>query len=226
MVPRAAPRAQRARARRRDPLLQLPRHDAARRRPGRRLALRRRRRDGAAGRRRRRGAERCLRGRPRRAGGSSCWRPPGASSTRRSPASWRPSRELALLCGRYEGVDERVARAPRHRRRLDRARTCSPAASWRRWWSPTRCSASSPARWATPTARSRSRSREALGGAPEYPHYTRPASYRGWEVPEVLLSGDHARVREWRLEQSRRRAGARLAARGSPLLFSGRAGLR
>jgi tRNA (guanine37-N1)-methyltransferase len=49
---------------------------------------------------------------------------------------------------------------------------------------------------------------EALGGAPEYPHYTRPASYRGWSVPEVLLSGDHARVREWRLEESRKRAGA------------------
>lgn len=46
----------------------------------------------------------------------------------------------------------------------------------------------------------------ALDGAPEYPHYTRPASYRGWEVPEVLLSGNHARVREWRLEQARRRA--------------------
>jgi tRNA (guanine37-N1)-methyltransferase len=45
----------------------------------------------------------------------------------------------------------------------------------------------------------------ALEGAPEYPHYTRPASYRGWDVPEILLSGDHARVREWRLEQSRLR---------------------
>ncbi|HEX2358718.1 MAG TPA: tRNA (guanosine(37)-N1)-methyltransferase TrmD [Solirubrobacterales bacterium] len=48
---------------------------------------------------------------------------------------------------------------------------------------------------------------EALEGAPEYPHYTRPAQYRGWAVPEVLLSGDHARVREWRLERSRERAG-------------------
>ncbi len=46
----------------------------------------------------------------------------------------------------------------------------------------------------------------ALEGAPEYPHYTRPASYRGWEVPEVLLSGHHARIRDWRLEQSRARA--------------------
>jgi tRNA (guanine37-N1)-methyltransferase len=46
----------------------------------------------------------------------------------------------------------------------------------------------------------------ALEGAPEYPHYTRPAEYRGWPVPEILLSGHHARIREWRLEQSRRRA--------------------
>jgi tRNA (guanine37-N1)-methyltransferase len=46
----------------------------------------------------------------------------------------------------------------------------------------------------------------ALEGAPEYPHYTRPPGYRGWEVPEVLLSGNHARVREWRLAQARRRA--------------------
>ncbi len=49
---------------------------------------------------------------------------------------------------------------------------------------------------------------QALGGAPEYPHYTRPAEHRGWRVPEVLLSGHHARIREWRLEQSRQRARA------------------
>ena len=46
----------------------------------------------------------------------------------------------------------------------------------------------------------------ALGGGPEYPHYTRPAEWRGWRVPEVLLSGHHARIREWRLEQARMRA--------------------
>ena len=45
-----------------------------------------------------------------------------------------------------------------------------------------------------------------LEGMPEYPHYTRPATYRGWEVPEVLVSGDHERIREWRLAQSRARA--------------------
>jgi tRNA (guanine37-N1)-methyltransferase len=46
----------------------------------------------------------------------------------------------------------------------------------------------------------------ALGGGLEYPHYTRPAEFRGWQVPEVLLSGDHGRVDEWRREQSRLRS--------------------
>jgi tRNA (guanine37-N1)-methyltransferase len=44
-----------------------------------------------------------------------------------------------------------------------------------------------------------------LGGGLEYPHYTRPAEFRGWRVPDVLLSGDHARIDEWRREQSRLR---------------------
>jgi tRNA (guanine37-N1)-methyltransferase len=47
---------------------------------------------------------------------------------------------------------------------------------------------------------------QVLEGAPEYPHYTRPANYRGWDVPDVLLSGDHERVRLWRAEQSQARA--------------------
>ncbi len=44
-----------------------------------------------------------------------------------------------------------------------------------------------------------------LGGGLEYPHYTRPADFRGWRVPDVLLSGDHARIDEWRRKQSRLR---------------------
>jgi len=42
-----------------------------------------------------------------------------------------------------------------------------------------------------------------LGGGLEYPHYTRPAEFRGWGVPEVLRSGDHARVEAWRREHVR-----------------------
>jgi tRNA (guanine37-N1)-methyltransferase len=51
----------------------------------------------------------------------------------------------------------------------------------------------------------------ALDGAPEYPHYTRPAEWRGWAVPEVLLSGHHARIRAWRRAQSQARGGASLS---------------
>jgi tRNA (guanine37-N1)-methyltransferase len=46
----------------------------------------------------------------------------------------------------------------------------------------------------------------ALEGGLEYPHYTRPAEYRGWDVPSVLLSGDHGEIERWRREQSRVRS--------------------
>jgi tRNA (guanine37-N1)-methyltransferase len=46
---------------------------------------------------------------------------------------------------------------------------------------------------------------DALQGGLEFPQYTRPAEFRGWRVPDVLLSGDHARIKTWRHEQSRER---------------------
>lgn len=57
-------------------------------------------------------------------------------------------------------------------------------------------------------------------GLLEYPQYTRPAQFRGWEVPEILRSGDHERVRRWRRAQSLRRTIDR-----RPDLISGRGGL-
>jgi tRNA (guanine37-N1)-methyltransferase len=51
-----------------------------------------------------------------------------------------------------------------------------------------------------------------LDGGLEYPHYTRPAEFRGWTVPEILLSGDHGRVAEWRREQSRERSANQMRA--------------
>lgn len=45
-----------------------------------------------------------------------------------------------------------------------------------------------------------------LEGGLEYPHYTRPVEFRGWRVPDVLLSGDHARIEAWRREQSQLRS--------------------
>jgi len=43
----------------------------------------------------------------------------------------------------------------------------------------------------------------ALGGALEHPHYTRPPDFRGWTVPDVLLSGDHGKIESWRKEHVR-----------------------
>ena len=45
-----------------------------------------------------------------------------------------------------------------------------------------------------------------LEGGLEYPHYTRPAEFRGWRVPDVLLSGDHGKIEEWRRAESRLRS--------------------
>jgi tRNA (guanine37-N1)-methyltransferase len=47
-----------------------------------------------------------------------------------------------------------------------------------------------------------------LDGGLEYPHYTRPSEFRGWRVPDVLLSGDHKKIDDWRKEQSRLRTGS------------------
>ena len=48
-----------------------------------------------------------------------------------------------------------------------------------------------------------------IPGGLEYPHYTRPEEFRGWKVPDVLLSGDHETIRQWRREQARTRTRAR-----------------
>jgi tRNA (guanine37-N1)-methyltransferase len=45
-----------------------------------------------------------------------------------------------------------------------------------------------------------------LDGGLEYPHFTRPAEFRGWRVPDVLLSGDHGRIASWRRDMSRVRS--------------------
>jgi tRNA (guanine37-N1)-methyltransferase len=47
---------------------------------------------------------------------------------------------------------------------------------------------------------------EAFEGGLEHPHYTRPAEFRGWKVPDVLLSGNHALIETWRRERSRDRS--------------------
>lgn len=52
-------------------------------------------------------------------------------------------------------------------------------------------------------------------GLLEYPHYTRPAEFRGWKVPDILLSGNHAAIEAWRREQARKRTRERRPDLGS-----------
>jgi tRNA (guanine37-N1)-methyltransferase len=114
--------------------------------------------------------------------------------------------ELTLLCGRYEGFDERIVE-----------HFCSDQISIGRYVLAGGELAAMVVADAVlrklpgalghvDSAHEESFS-AALGGAPEYPHYTRPAEWRGWTVPEVLLSGHHANIRAWRRAQSQARAG-------------------
>jgi tRNA (guanine37-N1)-methyltransferase len=119
---------------------------------------------------------------------------------------------LTLLCGRYEGFDERV----HERLATDVVSIGRYVLSGGELAAMVVCDAVvrklAGALGHADSAAEESFS-EALAGAPEYPHYTRPAEWRGHRVPEVLVSGDHALVKEWRLQQSRKRADEQQARR-------------
>jgi len=124
---------------------------------------------------------------------------------------------FSLLCGRYEGVDERV------REHLvddelsigDYVLAGGEAAAFVVVEAVTRL---------VPGVMGNEDSAEdeSFGqGLLEYPHYTRPAEFRGWEVPDVLRSGDHGRIERWRRAQSLARTVDR-----RPDLVAARGGLR
>jgi len=111
--------------------------------------------------------------------------------------------DLVLLCGRYEGIDERVTHIVTDRVSIgpyvlaggEIAAMAVLDAVVRKL----------PGAVSNPeSVVSESHSDELEGGA-EYPQYTRPAEFRGWSVPQVLLSGDHGAVARWRAEQVERR---------------------
>jgi tRNA (guanine37-N1)-methyltransferase len=112
--------------------------------------------------------------------------------------------ELTLLCGRYEGFDERV----NEHLASDVVSIGPYVLSGGELAAMVVCDAvlrRLPGALGHEESAVEESFSPALGGAPEYPHYTRPFDWHGHEVPDVLISGDHGRIREWRLEQSRRR---------------------
>ncbi|MDQ3588381.1 MAG: tRNA (guanosine(37)-N1)-methyltransferase TrmD, partial [Actinomycetota bacterium] len=112
--------------------------------------------------------------------------------------------ELALLCGRYEGLDERV-----HDHLATDVVSIGPyVLSGGELAAMVVCDTvirKLPGALGHADSAVEESFSPALGGAPEYPHYTRPADWRGHGVPQVLLSGDHARIREWRMARARSR---------------------
>jgi tRNA (guanine37-N1)-methyltransferase len=115
-------------------------------------------------------------------------------------------REVVLLCGRYEGFDERV-----HDHLATDVVSIGPyVLAGGELAAMVVCDAVvrklEGALGHADSALEESFS-AALGGAPEYPHYTRPAAWRDHAVPDVLVSGDHARIARWRHDRSRARGG-------------------
>ena len=112
--------------------------------------------------------------------------------------------QLTILCGRYEGFDERV-----HEHLASDVVSIGPyVLSGGELAAMVLCDTvlrKLPGALGHRESALEESFSEVLEGAPEYPHYTRPFDWRGHAVPEVLLSGDHARVRRWRLERSRAR---------------------
>ncbi|HEX3391905.1 MAG TPA: tRNA (guanosine(37)-N1)-methyltransferase TrmD [Solirubrobacteraceae bacterium] len=114
-------------------------------------------------------------------------------------------REITLLCGRYEGFDERIV-AHFATETLSIGRYVLAGGELAAMVVCDAVLRKLPGALGHQDSAVEESFSEALGGAPEYPHYTRPAEYRGWSVPDVLLSGHHENIRRWRAEQSRRRA--------------------
>jgi tRNA (guanine37-N1)-methyltransferase len=119
---------------------------------------------------------------------------------------------LTFICGHYEGVDERV----RQHLATDEISIGDYVLTGGEL--PTMVIIDAVARqipgvlpaWAT-----RQESHVRGAGTLEHPHYTRPAEFRGWRVPDVLLNGNHADIERWRNEQSAGRTAERLAQRAA-----------
>jgi tRNA (guanine37-N1)-methyltransferase len=120
---------------------------------------------------------------------------------------------LTLLCGRYEGFDERILEHFAGEQ-LSIGRYVLSGGELAAMVVCDALLRKLPGALGDESSSAEESFSSTLEGGPEYPHYTRPAEHRGWRVPEVLLSGHHQRIDEWRRERSRERA-ARMKDEGA-----------
>jgi tRNA (guanine37-N1)-methyltransferase len=127
--------------------------------------------------------------------------PQGRTFSQRVAAELARHERLALICGRYEGVDERI----RQHLASDEISVGDYVLTGGEL--PALIVVDAVARLIPGVLGDEGAVEDDshASGLLEYPHYTRPPEFRGWKVPEVLLSGDHGRVAAWRREQSLRR---------------------
>jgi tRNA (guanine37-N1)-methyltransferase len=126
--------------------------------------------------------------------------PQGRPFNQQTAARLAASPTLALICGHYEGVDERV------RRYLATEEISLGDFVLSGGEIPAMALVDAVVRLLPGVIDPESLAEESHHAALlEYPHYTRPAEFRGWSVPDVLLSGNHALISRWRREQSLRR---------------------
>ena len=127
--------------------------------------------------------------------------PQGRVFTQRVAEELSRQERIALLCGRYEGVDERI----RQHLVTDEISVGDYVLTGGELPALLLIDAVSrliPGVLGDPTG---AEDDSHCMGLLEYPHYTRPPEFRGWKVPEVLLSGDHAKIEQWRREQALQR---------------------
>ncbi|MBW8012538.1 MAG: tRNA (guanosine(37)-N1)-methyltransferase TrmD [Chloroflexi bacterium] len=131
--------------------------------------------------------------------------PQGRPFTQKVAQELSANDHLALLCGRYEGVDERV-RAHLVTDQISMGDFVLTGGELPALTLIDAVVRLLPGALGDPEGVCKD---SHASGLLEYPHYTRPAVFRGWEVPEVLRSGDHARIERWRREQALRRTAER-----------------
>ena len=117
---------------------------------------------------------------------------------------WTGETHLVFACGRYEGIDQRVIDDAERRMRVEEVSLGDYVLNGGESAALVMIEAVVrllPDVLGNPASHQDDSHSALVGGLLEGPSYTRPASWRGLEVPPVLLSGDHARVAEWRREQ-------------------------